>query len=110
MLLTWQAASLPEAMATEQSASLSAMRVVDAVPVMATVCFFCFSASTSFFFCSGSRAEHGVRLRRLGQLRVVRQRARVHIPLRAGDAGALRHSETVSGLSPEMTLPSRPAR
>ena len=48
---TWQATSLPDAMATEQSAAFSARTSLTPSPVMATVCPAAFMARTSFLFC-----------------------------------------------------------
>ena len=53
MWLTWLAASLPEAMATEQSASLRASTSFTPSPVMATVWPWAFSARTNLRFWSG---------------------------------------------------------
>ena len=53
MWLTWLAASLPEAMAMEQSASLSASTSFTPSPVIATVCPRALSARTKRRFWSG---------------------------------------------------------
>ena len=50
---TLRAASEPAAMATEQSASLSASTSLTPSPVMATVCPRFFNATTSSRFCCG---------------------------------------------------------
>ena len=57
------AASLPEAMATEQSDSFIARISLTPSPVMATVCPASFSALTKSFFCSGETRPKTVYLR-----------------------------------------------
>lgn len=106
---TWRAASLPEAMAMLQSASLSAKNVVDAIarhshgmPV------FLQGMHQNTLLLWLYPAENGVGFGGLGQL-ILRKNGDVDIPVCAGRPTWRAMLATVMGWSPEMILTCTPS-
>ena len=108
-LETVRAASLPEAMAMEQSASFRASTSLTPSPVMATVCPWAFRALTKLSFCWGvtrPKTEYSFTARRISSS-VRRVVASTY--LSACSRPAFRAMlATVTALSPEMTFKSTP--
>ena len=106
---TWHATSLPEAMAMEQSASLSASTSLTPSPVMATVWPSALSACTRLRFCAGVTRPKTVYLPAASRMassvvsvRASTKRSAFSMPAR------LATSDTVRALSPEMTFTATP--
>ena len=102
---TFRAASLPEAIATLQSASFSASTSLTPSPVIATVCFFFCRACTICFFCWGDTRPNTAYRSTASSMsswvcRVVASTYRSA----SGSSTRLAMVDTVMGLSPEMTL------
>ena len=106
---TWQATSLPEAIATAQSADFRAKTSLTPSPVMATVRPAAFMASTSIRFCFGVTRPKTVycSAAALTSAGVVRVRASTAFSA-SGMPARMATLATVAGLSPEMTLTCTP--
>ena len=105
----WHAASLPDAIATLQSASLSASTSLTPSPVMATVFPWSFNAWTNWRFCPGVTRPNTVYFAIAFAISssvwsVVASTYSSAFTIPASFAT----SDTVSGLSPEITLTSTP--
>ena len=106
---TWDAASLPDAMAILQSASFNARISFTPSPVIATVFPSSFKACTKMRFCSGVTLPNTVYLeaaRRTASSLCKEAASTYFSAWRMPAFFAI--SDTVTGLSPEMTFTSTP--
>jgi len=102
---TWHATSLPEAIATLQSAALSAKTSLTPSPVMATVLPSALSACTSRRFCSGVTRPKTVYSRAPRQSFSGVSSAEASTIFSApGIPASAATCDAVTGLSPEITL------
>lgn len=105
----WQAASEPEAMAMPQSASLRASTSLTPSPVMATVWPCRWRARTSLRFWLGVTRPKTVYSRTARAMSSSERRVAASTYFSAPSMPAWRAtSETVTGLSPEMTFTATP--
>ena len=98
--LTLRAASLPAAMATEQSASLIAKISFTPSPIIATVCPFAFCALISKHFCSGVTLPNTVYWLAASTTSCEEKPSNDIYLSASATPTLLATSETVSGLSP----------
>ena len=108
MCETWLAASEPEAIATEQSASLSARTSFTPSPVMATVWPPALRARTKPLLVRRNTAEDGIPLDGLGYVLIRFQRAGIHVVFSAPYPGALGDLGDGQRVVPEMTFIATP--
>ena len=108
--LTFFAASEPEAIATEQSASLSASTSLTPSPVIATVCPAFLSALTSISFWSGKTLPKMVYLVAASYTSSSVVRVDISMMLSQSSKPArIATARTVCGLSPDITLTVTPS-